>query len=322
MQRGLFTVLLSASALTLVATACPSTPFQDDEFIRIGERAGSGPCVVGGGSTFLQPAGFLAPIQDDGSVGATHYICEYNHREPDGRPEFDSWEGNTTVINGGSTVISLTHDLGNDDEGNPRPFENRGVIVGVVGELGYFYRPIEAADDTLELDLHIVASLPNTRTRYTVFVGINDLDAPADVLSAGSFQEIPIDVTPVNSGELQVSLTWDTSADMDLYVTEPGGETIFWGYTEAESGGTLDLDGNAACEVADERNENIYWPAGTAASGEYLVEVVQFDPCNTADRTNWRVTVLANGQPTVYSGSVNPDDLDAVEVTTVDWMGR
>ncbi|GEM_PF-2219539 len=320
MQRGTSS-LLSFASVAFVSAACVSTPFQDDAFLRTGEREGAGPCVVGGASSFLATEGFVAPVGEGNTPGATHYICEFNHREYDGRPTFDSWEGNTTLINGGSTAISLTYDLGEDEEGNAVPFDNRGVVVGVVGELGYFHRTLESAEGTVVLDLHIAAELPTTRTRYTVFVGITDLGAPADVITAGEFQEIPIDVTTVNSGELQVSLSWNTSADMDLYVTEPDGTRIFWGATESESGGTLDLDGNAACETADERNENIYWPQGSASSGEYIVEVVQFDPCEAASGTDWRVTVLENGVPTVHTGSVDASDLDVVNVTTIDWAG-
>jgi hypothetical protein len=321
MQRGTPIVFLSASALLMLGSACLSTPYQDDAFSRTGDREGSGPCEPGGASTLLQPAGFVAPVRDDGAAGAVRYICEFDHRSHGGQPLFDSWDGNTVVINGGSTSIDLTFDLGEDEEGNAYPFENRGVILGVVGELGYYYRPIDSLTDTLTLDLLIRPDLPDTRSRYTLFVGINGPGGSAMDLSPGEFQEIPLDITTVTSGELQVSLSWDTAADLDLYVTEPNGERIFWGAPVAESGATLDLDGNAACEVSDERNENIFWPPQSASSGEYLVEIFQFDPCGTEGRTNWRVTVLENGEPTVYSGSLNPDDLEAVDVTTVNWTG-
>ena len=170
MQRGTPIVFLSASALLMLGSACLSTPYQDDTFTRKGDREGSGPCEPGGASTLLQPAGFIAPVRDDGAAGAVRYICEFDHRAPSGRPLFDSWDGNTVVINGGSTSIDLTFDLGDDEEGNAYLFENRGVIFGVVGELGYYYRTIDSLTDTLTLDLLIRPDLPDTRRRYTLFV--------------------------------------------------------------------------------------------------------------------------------------------------------
>jgi hypothetical protein len=222
------------------------------------------------------------------------------------------------VVNGGSTVLQLEYDLGNDEEGNPLPFTNRGVIMGVVGEVGYFYRQATVEGNTLEVELAFSPTI--TRNRVTVFVGIDRADPVAAEIDPGEFLEIPIDIVPVQSGELQVSLSWDTDADLDLFVTEPDGTRIFYGSPESDSGGELDLDSNAQCEGAQNQNENIFWPPGSAPTGSYTVEVFQYDPCGTELSSTWVVTVLAGGVPTTYSGTISADNIeDGIEVAMFDW---
>src|SRR5688572_1439413 len=47
----------------------------------------------------------------------------------------------------------------------------------------------------------------------------------------------------VPAKDLRVTLTWDTPAtDVDLWVTTPDGEKVFYGHREGKSGGTLDTD--------------------------------------------------------------------------------
>jgi hypothetical protein len=315
MQRSTPFSLLLVSAGLVASIGCPSTPFKDDTFLR-GEREGAGPCEIAGVSNYLQAAGFLDPTPEGGN--AAHWRCIIDP-DTDRRPRFDGWEGNTLVINGGSTSLDLEFDLGDDEEGEPLPFENRGVIVGVVGEIGYFYRTASTEEDVLAMEL--VFSPTISRSFFTIFVAIDSAEGTAAAIQPGQYLEIPIDVITVQSGELQVSLSWDTDADLDLFVTEPDGTRIFYGDPLSESGGQLDLDSNAACQEPFNQNENIFWPPGTAVSGDYRVQIYLYAPCETVGRTNWRVTVLENGWPSTFSGSMNPDDIDAVEVTNIDWTG-
>lgn len=39
-----------------------------------------------------------------------------------------------------------------------------------------------------------------------------------------------------STGDVQVTLTWNNTADLDLYVTEPNGETIYYGNRQSEIG--------------------------------------------------------------------------------------
>ncbi len=99
----------------------------------------------------------------------------------------------------------------------------------------------------------------------------------------------------LGSGEVQVTLTWDTLADMDLTVVEPTGAEIYFGNPNSPSGGTLDVDSNYPCGSNTYQVENIFWPPNQAPSGTYMVYVDQYSNCG-AGNANWTLTVRVNGQ--------------------------
>jgi hypothetical protein len=109
----------------------------------------------------------------------------------------------------------------------------------------------------------------------------------------------------VGTGDVQVSVSWDVDSDLDLHVVDPNGEEVFWLATESSSGGELDLDSNAGCDIDGVRNENVTWPTGSAPSGEYTVRVDLWDSCDV-EPTHYVVTVQVTGQPTkTYSGTIS-----------------
>jgi len=99
-------------------------------------------------------------------------------------------------------------------------------------------------------------------------------------------------------GDVQVSVTWNTAADVDLHVIDPNGEEVYYGGTQSSSGGVLDIDANAACSTSDVTQENVGWAVDTAPSGQYIVRVDYWDNCG-ATQTDYVVTVsLRPGQVT------------------------
>ncbi|WP_439580085.1 YfaP family protein [Elioraea sp.] len=73
-------------------------------------------------------------------------------------------------------------------------------------------------------------------------------------------------------GAVQVSLRWETTADLDLYVTCPTGATISYSNPRA-CGGHLDVDMNVGPRRVRDPIENITWPEGAAPNGTYRVMV-------------------------------------------------
>ncbi|PKP32713.1 MAG: hypothetical protein CVT99_03330 [Bacteroidetes bacterium HGW-Bacteroidetes-16] len=73
---------------------------------------------------------------------------------------------------------------------------------------------------------------------------------------------------PNKDGVLQIGLSWNTDdTDVDLWVTDPSGEKIYYSNTTSASGGYLDRD-----DTNGFGPENIYW-VDNIPDGNYLIQV-------------------------------------------------
>lgn len=120
----------------------------------------------------------------------------------------------------------------------------------------------------------------------------------------GTAQTNPVSMISVGTGDVQINITWNSAADVDLHVVDPLGEEAFYGHKILVSGGTLDLDSNAGCGSDGPRAENVFWSTGLIAPrGEYVVRVNYWSACS-AQRTEYVVTINAKGKlPSVYTGA-------------------
>jgi hypothetical protein len=113
----------------------------------------------------------------------------------------------------------------------------------------------------------------------------------------------------LGTGDVQVTLEWDSDADLDLAVTDPTGEEVsFSNSGPTTTGGELDVDSNVGCD--DEGSvENIFWPPGQAPAGEYTAAVTGFttDTCSQgAQSGDFVLTIRVAGVPDeVHPGSVS-----------------
>jgi uncharacterized protein YfaP (DUF2135 family) len=107
------------------------------------------------------------------------------------------------------------------------------------------------------------------------------------------------------TGEVQVNITWNSVADVDLYVVDPLGEEVYYADRNANSGGQLDIDSNAGCGTDGPRSENVFWPFGVVApSGTYTVRVNYWSACGAAS-TDYVVTIRTQGGvPITYTGQL------------------
>ena len=71
------------------------------------------------------------------------------------------------------------------------------------------------------------------------------------------------------SGQIQVTAAWNSGSDIDLHVTDPGGEEIYYGHRTSASGGVLDHDANSACNSSPPTVENVYWSTPNPLRGQY-----------------------------------------------------
>jgi hypothetical protein len=76
---------------------------------------------------------------------------------------------------------------------------------------------------------------------------------------------------------LHVLLTWDAPADLDLYVTDPTGESLYFANTPTRAGAYLDRDTRCAQAVAAPSVEHAVFAA--PAPGRYRIGVDYLDDC-------------------------------------------
>ena len=82
------------------------------------------------------------------------------------------------------------------------------------------------------------------------------------------------------TGALQITLAWNTGADIDLYVNDPVGESLNFGSTSVASGGVLDHDARGNCTSSNGPGnvENVYW-SQNPPHGTYNIELNNFSSC-------------------------------------------
>jgi hypothetical protein len=194
---------------------------------------------------------------------------------------------NAAVIPGGTTPAALSADA---------PFTR--VVLAIDGVDGYYAVDLPDGHTSAELIVTLsqeLAALELPGFDWVIGVGSGD--------SIGAYTIMPVSVIAVGTGDVQISLSWNTAADVDLHVVDPAGEEIFYAHRDSASGGALDLDSNAACGSDGPRNENITWPVGGAPDGTYAILVDYWSACDQA-ATDFTVSVNAADQaPQVMSGN-------------------
>lgn len=100
------------------------------------------------------------------------------------------------------------------------------------------------------------------------------------------------------SGDVQITVSWNSGADIDLYITEPSGSTLFYNeqHKHSAGGGHLDHDARGDCrrEQKNPRIENAYW--SSAKRGNYKVELHYFSPCTRGATTEVTLSVVVAGE--------------------------
>jgi hypothetical protein len=187
---------------------------------------------------------------------------------------------------GGTAVVRLTSNT---------PFAEVAVDVQGVGSFWHVLLPTPT--QAVDVLVSLAQTLPGSLTwEYR-------LGTAQGPLGQATVQRL--DTTCGATGDVQVSLTWDTPTDLDLYVRDPNGVLIFFGNrSPSNSAGRLELDSNPGCRIDGRNTENITWPAGTAPNGAYTVLVDLFSACSTQGTTNFVVTINVRGRsPQIVRGT-------------------
>ncbi len=109
------------------------------------------------------------------------------------------------------------------------------------------------------------------------------------------------------SGAIQITLAWQTGADIDLYVTDPSGFTISYADRQSPTGGVLDHDARGACVPGSDTIENVYWNTPAPPRGQYMIELHYWGNCGVAGVTPAQVSISVGGRVVgVYNVTLAP----------------
>ena len=114
-----------------------------------------------------------------------------------------------------------------------------------------------------------------------------------------------------------MTLAWSESVDLDLYVTDPAQETVYFANSSTGTGGKLERDvtcsGVAASKPGGMLSESIRWER--PPSGRYRVGVDFMDGCgSSADEVTFRVAVDVGGRRKERVGKVTKGRFDPVVI--------
>lgn len=233
-------------------------------------------CEPGGETDVLLPYGLGAD--------ARHWVCDLPASSTG--PRFTGYTGPPAVVMGGSIKLNLEYAGLADLAGQTIvfAFEDDGVVL--TKQL-----PADASfPSPLSVDVFAARTAPPGINPLRIGIENGTSDYAAGKIGVGEYLTIPLNFIPVRGGDVQVSISWDNSNDVDLHVYDPDGFQIYYADRQSTSGGELDLDSNVGCNPGPQ-NENIYWATGTAPPGDYRIVLHLFTSC-TVTPTNVRVNVL------------------------------
>lgn len=102
-------------------------------------------------------------------------------------------------------------------------------------------------------------------------------------------------------GAIKVTLTWNTTSDIDLWVTDPNGVKIYFDNPSSNSGGILDFD-----DTDGYGPENIFW-SENPPPGQYKVEVHYYSD-NGQGNTSYKVQIETANYVQIIDGALNSEN--------------
>jgi hypothetical protein len=264
---------------------------------------------------------------------ATIYSCKKNHSNPPSESLVDPADANalsqvlgmptgTTRVNGtmpsptsGVQTPVITTLISNvlTSNGATAPFlytysnaisNLGGFYVQVYGSGIYFNVPYTGgASSSGQINLPLVVPANVDSGNFCLMFSVYDLNG-----RVSNQTKVCASVIRLGTGALQVSLSWNTATDQDLWVTDPSGYKIYFNDKISTTGGRLDRD-----DINGYGPENIFWLAN-APDGSYKVQVNDYR--YTTSPNTCYVTVSVPGQSRSYTRTTqNNSTVTVVTIT-------
>lgn len=189
-------------------------------------------------------------------------------------------------------TLSMTAQNGNLDTLLLVLDQNGGIVADNDDRI-----PVEDTNsELLNLRVPIDGTYLILATRYGKDVG--GTEGEYQIALTGVTVETPQEITALNlpRGEIEVLLTWNTNADLQLLVRDPVGASVFDDNRIVASGGRLESTGNINCTVSPTVPPAYYtyWPV--ARAGAYEVDVWFQSACNDNTPVTANLYITVRGQ--------------------------
>ncbi len=123
------------------------------------------------------------------------------------------------------------------------------------------------------------------------------------------------------TGALRVSLAWTNNDDLDLHVTEPSNEKIYFSHMKSRTKGELDIDMRNGGTVAKPAVENVvYQDERLMEKGSYKVQVNNWAR-RGSENQGYVIEVEYNGEITQFSSSTSPANSATDDVVYIQYDG-
>ena len=233
-------------------------------------------------------------------------------------PPWPGYPGNVVVVNQ-STIVINNFTLINIINGTP--FTRPAGSDGTKDTPGPAPNPTAGPTPTTTVTVTVQPPAPAPTSESAsgpVPVPVPTGTVPAPVPTAAP--QTPLSVPPtisVGTGDVQATLLWTSSDDVDLHVTDPAGEDIYFGHRNSASGGQLDHDAIPGCGGGTETHiENIFWPTGGAPSGTYRVYALLYHQCTGGTPVSYELRVTVGGRVVYDSpGTLTAQDQQSAPFT-------
>ena len=202
-------------------------------------------------------------------------------------PAIVSLTGPPAVTNGGAALLHVTLDT---------PIVDPSFVVSLAGDAGHHVVTGTDTDGDGTYDIRVQVSGAATQASLSVRVAVT---AGAET---GPYSELTLELIQSGQGDVKITLSFDRTHDLDLFVLEPNGEEVSYLNDASATGGQLDLDSGANCVEGSSNSENVYWPPGGAPTGTYRVSVQNFEHC-TPGTVNFTVRIAHDNVVTFHPGS-------------------
>jgi len=155
-------------------------------------------------------------------------------------------------------------------------------------------------------------NIPSSGTYYITVMRASGAEGDAAgqfTLRLSGLQQVGGQMVTLENGGLLFELTWNAAVNFNLEVRDPVGRTVHAFSPGSPSGGTLDTDVNATCDIATANSptETIAWPQGEVPAGSYEIIVYYVDTCDVGGPQVFTISASANGEePETITGTLNP----------------